>query len=44
MRKNIIFGFATLLAVALTACSNDDYKYGEKSQTRVAGQEDFDKF
>ena len=27
-----------------TEKGNDDYKYGEKSQTRVAGQEDFDKF
>ena len=35
MRKNIIFGFATLLAVALTACSNDDYKYEAPSGSPV---------
>lgn len=27
-----------------TEKGNDDYKYGERPQTRVAGQEDFDKF
>ena len=35
MRKNILFGFATLLAVALTACSNDDYKYEAPSGSPV---------
>ncbi len=35
MRKNIIFGFATLLAVAITACSNDDYKYEAPSGSPV---------
>ena len=27
-----------------TEKGNDDYKYSEKAQTRVAEQEDFDKF
>ena len=27
-----------------TEKGNYDYKYGEKAQTRIAGQEDFDKF
>ena len=27
-----------------TEKDNDNYKYGDKPQTRIAGQEDFDKF